>query len=174
MPRKHRKPRSVGKAVRRFIRIVVVGCLIVAAAAAVLVGSLWAWTSYRSAQIEAYYREVPLLNRMPDREKQSSNDSEAACEVLLDPVPLGSGREDTFAVLHEQERFSCQPRVESEADRQLAGFSIQPQDHPAAKDLVECMSGAPSIVAYTSWIVRLEFADGRPSSARVAVWHSFL
>lgn len=159
---------------RRFIRIVLVGCLIVAAAAAVLVGSLWAWTSYESAQIEAYYREIPLLDRMHDREKQSSNNSEAARKALLDTVPLGSGREDAFAVLHEQGRFSCQSRVVSEVERQLAGFSIQSQDHPAAKDFVECMSGAPSILAHTTWIVRLEFADGRLSDARVAVWHIFL
>jgi hypothetical protein len=171
MPRKHRKPRSVVKAVRRFIRIVLLGCLI---AAVVLVGSLWAWTSYKSAQIEAYYREIPLLNRMHDREKQSSNNSEAARQALLDTVPLGSGREDTFAVLHEQGRFSRQSPVASEAERQLAGFSIRPQDHPAAQDLVECMSGAPSILAHTLWIVRLEFADGRLSDARVAVWHIFL
>jgi hypothetical protein len=163
-----------GKTVRRFIRIVLVGCLIVAAAAAVLVGSLWAWTSYKSAQIEAYYREFPLLNRMHDREKQSSNNSEAARQALLDTVPLGSGREDTFATLREQGRFSCRPRALPEADREFAGFSIQPQDHPAPHDFVECMTGAPSIVAHTTWIVRLEFADGRLSDARVAVWHIFL
>ena len=87
---------------RRFVRIVLVGCLIVAAVAAVLVGSLWAWISYRSAQVEAYYREVPLLNRMHDREKQSSNDSEAARQVLLDTVPLGSGKETAIAILREQ------------------------------------------------------------------------
>lgn len=164
----------MGKAVRRFVRIVLVGCLIAAAAAAVFVGSLWAWTSYKSAQIEAYYRELPLLNRMRDREKQSSNNSEAARQALLETIPLGSGREDAFAVLREQGRFSCRPRVASEAERQLAGFSIQPQDHPAAMDLVECMSGAPSILAHTTWIVRLEFADGGLSDARVAVWHIFL
>ena len=139
-----------------------------------LVGSLWAWTSYKSAQIEAYYRELPLLNRMHGREKHSSNNSEGARQALLDTVPLGSGREDAFAALHEQGRFSCKPRVVSEVERQLAGFSIQPQDHTAAQDFVECMSGAPSILAHTVWIVRLEFADGRLSDARVAVWHIFL
>ena len=165
---------------RRFVRIVLVGCLIVAAVAAVLVGSLWAWISYRSAQVEAYYREVPLLNRMHDREKQSSNDSEAARQVLLDTVPLGSGKETAIAILREQGRFSCQARVESEADaRQRArflearGLSTQPQD-PVAKDLLECQSGAPSIEAYTTWMVYLEFVDGRLSDARVAVWHIFL
>ena len=166
---------------RRFVRIVLVGCLCVAAVAAVLIGSLWAWISYRSAQVEAYYREVPLLNRMHDREKQSTNDSEAARQVLLDSVPLGSDREAAIAVLREQGRFSCRPRVESEEDArqharllELRRQSIPPQDRPAAMDLVECNGGAPSIEANTVWIVYLEFADGRLSDARVAVWHIFL
>jgi hypothetical protein len=89
--------------------------------------------------------------------------------------------EAAIAVLREQGRFSCQPRVETEEDaRQHARFlesrrqSIQPQDRLAAEDLVECNSGAPAIEAYTEWMLYLEFADGRLSDARVAVWHIFL
>ena len=166
---------------RRFVRIVLICCLSIGAVAGVLIGSLWAWISYKSAQVEAQYREIPLLNRMHDREKQSSNDSEAARQVLLNTIPLGSDREAVIAVLRKQGRFSCQTRAETEAGAgqrarllESRGQSTQPQDHPAAKDLIECTSGVPSIVAYTTWMVRLEFSDGRLSDARVAVWHIFL
>jgi hypothetical protein len=136
--------------VRKFVRIVLVGGLAVVAAAMILVGSLWAWIWYRSAEVDAYYRPYPLLDRMHAREKQSTNDSEAARQVLLESVPLGTGKEAVIAVLRDQGRFFCKKRVESEADTRLRlrflesrGIAVAPGDDPAAKDLFECQNGSP-------------------------------
>jgi hypothetical protein len=167
--------------VRKFVRLVLVACLAVMVVAMILVGSLWAWISYRSAEVEAYYREYPLLDRMHAREKQSTNSSDPAREVLLEAVPLGTGKEAVIAVLREQGGLSCRPSVEPEADTRLRlrflesrGIAVAPGDNPAAKDLFECQTAAPSIEAHTTWLVYLEFADGRLSDARVAIWNIFL
>jgi len=167
--------------VRKFVRVVLIGGLAVAAVAMILVGSLWAWIWYRSAEVEAYYREYPLLDRMHAREKQSTNSSDAAREVLLDAVPLGAGKEAAIAVLREQGGLLCRPSVEPEEDTRLRsrflesrGIAVAPKDDSATKDHFECQTAAPSVVAHTTWLVYLEFADGRLSDARVAIWNIFL
>jgi hypothetical protein len=154
-------PQSARSAVRKFVGVVLIGGLAVMAAAMILVGSLWVWVWYQSAQVEAYYRDYPLLN--------------------LEAVPLGTGKEVVIAVLREQGRFFCQKHVEPEADTRLRlrflesrGIAVAPNDDPAAKDLFECQTEAPSVVAHTTWLVYLEFADGRLSDAHVAVLNIFL
>jgi hypothetical protein len=167
--------------VRRFVRILLVGCFAVVAFASALYGSLWLWIWYKSAQVDAYYRQYPLLNGMLAREPQSTNDSEGARQVLLDAVPLGTAREAVIAILKWQGGLFCKKSVEPEADTRFRsrflesrGMAIAPKDDPAAKDLVECQTEAPSIVAYTTWLVDLEFEDGRLSDARVTILHIFL
>jgi hypothetical protein len=167
--------------VRKFVSIALVICLAVTAVPTALVASLWLWTWYKTAQVESFYREYPLLNEMWGRQKSGTNDSAPARQALLEIVPLGTDREAAIAVLRK-EGFACETVTEPVADARLRsrflearGLTNIPNNSRTRKDLVDCQAVAPAIVTYTTWIVTLQFdVDGGLSDARVATWTIFL
>jgi hypothetical protein len=162
--------------VRKFVRNALVVCLALTAVLVVLVASLSLWTWYKTAQVESFYREHPLLSEMRARQKSGTNDSAPARQAFLEIVPLASDREAAIAVLRK-EGFVCEAVTEPVADARLRSRFLKARSltNIPKDDLVDCQAGAPAIVAYTTWIVALQFdVDGRLSDARVATWTIFL
>jgi hypothetical protein len=106
--------------VRRFVRILLVGCFAVVAFASALYGSLWLWIWYKSAQVDAYYRQYPLLNGMLAREPQSTNDSEGARQVRPD-----NKLRDTLANMIGFAKGSSDPARSSEVGLSLSTLICQ-------------------------------------------------
>jgi hypothetical protein len=138
-------------------------CLALTAVLVVLVAPLSLWTWYKTAQVESFYREHPLLSEMRARQKSGTNDSAPARQAFLEIVPLVSDREAAIAVLRN-EGFVCQAVTEPVADARLRsrflearGLTNSPDNSRTKDDLVDCQAGAPAIVAYTTWIVALQF-----------------
>ncbi|WP_079542316.1 hypothetical protein [Bradyrhizobium lablabi] len=165
---------------RKFVRVALIACLVVAPVPSALFAALWFWTWSKNSQVESFYREHPLLSEMRARQPSGTNDSPPARQALLEIVPLGTNREAAVAALGK-EGFVCQTVVEPVADTRLRqrflearGLTNIPNNN-RTKDLLECLAGAPAFVAYTTWITYLEFdADGRLSEARVATWTIFI
>jgi hypothetical protein len=137
---------------RKFVRIALLVCLVVAAVPAALLASFWLWNWYQTAQVERFYRENRLLGAMRAEQRDSANDSAPAREALLKIVPLGTDREAAIALLRK-ENLGCQG---------VAGP-------------INCQTMTPNVLGYKQWILDLEFdADGRLSNAHVAIWNIFL
>jgi hypothetical protein len=173
--------RDWGGSVRKFVRIALIVCLVGTAIPAVLIApfGLWAWL--RTFQVESFYQEHPLLSKMRARERSGTYDSAPARQAFLETVPLGADREAAIAVLHK-EGFDCKAVTESAAEARFRsrflearGLTLPAKDSRNEKVWVECQKGAPAIVAYTTWIVALQFDfDGHLSDVRVATWTIFL
>jgi hypothetical protein len=134
--------------------------------------ALWAWS--RAAKDEAFYRERPLLNRMRQQQGEIINASAAAREVLLDVIPLGTGRDVALARLR-QERFDCKTTAETAGNADLRrrvmesrGVSGVTTSEPPG---IACQIGAPQIVGHQLWIVALQFdAADQLTDAVVRKW----
>jgi hypothetical protein len=100
---------------RKFVKGVLLVCLVVTAVLTVLVASLSLWTWYKTAQVENFYRENRLLGKMRAGQMDSTNDSAPARKVLLEIVPLGTDREAAVAGLR-REGLGCQTIAEPVTD----------------------------------------------------------
>jgi hypothetical protein len=166
---------------RKFARIAILVCLLIAAVPAVLFGVLWLWTWYKAAQVESFYQEHRFLREMRAVQDNSTNDSGPAREALLQLLPLGADKEAAVAVLR-REGFGCQAIAEPITDTRLRqrflearGLPNIPNDSRTRKEWVDCQVGSPNVMGYKHWIVDLEFdADGHLRDARVAIWNIFL
>ena len=166
---------------RKFVRIAIIVCLLVAAIPAAFFGGLWLWTWYKTAQVGSFYQEHRLLREMDAVQKNSTNNSEPAREALLQILPLGTVREAAVAVLR-REGFGCQTIAEPITDTRLRqrfmearGLTNIPIDSRTRKEWVDCQARTPNIMGYGHWIVNLEFdADGHLSDAGIAIWNIFL
>ena len=162
---------------RKFIRIALLFCLAIAAVPALL--GLWFW--YKTAEVDAFYRERPLLGSMRERQSDSTNDSVSARQALLEIIPLGTGREVAIATLRK-EGFGCQTAVKGVADAELRqrllesrGLSDIPTGDLAHGETIDCQAMSPPFIGYDHWIVDLQFdADGRLIDALVKRWNIFL
>jgi hypothetical protein len=171
----------MGWRVRTFVRIVLVVCLAVTAVPVLLLGSLWLWTWYKSAETESFYRKNRLLNEMQAGQRDATNDSAPAREAVLQILPLGTDREAAVTVLH-REGFGCHTIPEPVTNTRLRQRFIEaraltniPNDSRTRKAFVDCQARAPNVYGYTHWIVDLEFdADGNLSDVGVATWNIFL
>jgi hypothetical protein len=134
--------------VQKFIRIVLIAGGIAAAVAFVLVAPVGLWAWYKTAQVERFYQDHPLLGAMREGQRGSVNDSGPARQALLQRVPLGTDKAVAVAVF-SKEGFDCK----------------------AVAAAVNCQIGAPAVMNDTTWIVSLLFRpDGRLGDARVATW----
>ncbi len=166
---------------RKFVRIAILLCLSVAAVPAALFGCLWLWMSHRTAQVESYYQEHRMVSEMRAVQKESTNDSGPAREVLLRLLPLGTDREAAIAVLR-REGFGCQTIAEPITNTRLRqrfmearGSTSGPHDTRTRKRFVDCQMETPNVMAHEHWIVDLEFdADGHLTDAGIAMWNIFL
>jgi hypothetical protein len=166
---------------RKYVRIAIIVCLSVAAVPAVVFGFLWLWIWCQTAQVESFYQEHHLLNEMRAVQKQSTNDSSSAREVLLQILPQGADKEAAVAVLH-REGFGCEAIAEPITDTRLRQRFMEARrlasigdDSRTRKEWVDCQVETPSIMGVGHWIVDFEFdADGHLSDAGVAVWNIFL
>jgi len=164
--------------VRKIVRGALLVCLAVTAVIVVLVASLSLWAWYKSAQVESFYRENRLLGEMHARQKNSTNDSAAAREAVLEVVPLRTEREVAVTVLRK-ERLGCQTIAEPITDTRLRqrflearGLTNMPNSGRTRTDFVDCQTTSPNVLGYKHWIVDLEFdADGRLSEVGVAMWN---
>jgi hypothetical protein len=135
---------------------------------------LWAW--YKTGQVESFYRENRLLGGMRAVQKDSTNDSVSAREVLLNIVPLATDRETAVNVLR-REGLNCHIITEPITDTRLRKRFLEarastkvPNNGRTGKDFVDCQTVSPNVLGYKRWIVDLEFdADGRLSDAGVAI-----
>jgi hypothetical protein len=172
---------EMGCPVRKFVRIALVVCLAVTAVPVVLLGLLWLWTWYETAQVESFYQKNRLLSEMRAGQRDSTNDSAPAREALLQILPLGTDREAALAVLRKG-GFGCQTIAEPITDTRLRqrfiesrGLTNTPNDSRTRKDFVDCQVRSPNVIGYKTWIVDLEFdADGHLSEVGVAIWNIFL
>jgi hypothetical protein len=147
---------------RKIIKIAIIVCLSIAAVPAALFVYLWLWTWYKTAQVERFYQEHRLLGQMHAVQASGATDSQPAREALLQILPLGMDREAAVGVL-QKEGFGCHTRTGT------------PDNSRTGNERVDCGVGAPSVVAYTNWIVYLEFdANRHLSDARVSTWSIFL
>jgi hypothetical protein len=166
---------------RKFVRIAIIVCLSVAAVPAAVLGFLWLWIWYQTAQVERFYQEHHLLNDMRAVQKQSTNDSSAAREVLLQILPLRADKDAAITVLR-REGLGCKAIAEPIADTRLRQRFMEARDLASTgddsrnrKEWVDCQVETPSLMGAGHWIVDLEFdADGHLSNARVAIWDIFL
>jgi hypothetical protein len=114
-------------------------------------------------------------------EKQSTNDSAPARAVLLQSLPLGTGRETAITALRG-EGLGCQAIAKPITDTRLHQRFVEARrlpnisnDVPAGKNWVDCQARTPNVMGYGQWIVGLEFdADGKLSDAGVAILNIFL
>jgi hypothetical protein len=167
--------------VRQFFRGVLLVGLAITAALSVAVGSLSLWYWYKSVQVESFYQENRLLGKMRAVQKNWSNDSAPAREVLLETVPLKTDGEAAVAVLRK-EGLVCQTIVEGFRESRLRQKFLDareltniPNNGWTRKDRVDCQTLVPNGFGYVRFIVDLEFAaDGHLSDARVAIWNIFL
>jgi len=83
-----------------------------------LVSVLWLWNWHKSAQVDSFYPDHPLLNELRGRQEASTNDSAPARQALLETVPLGTGRDVAIAVLRK-EGFGCKTIAEPITDTRL-------------------------------------------------------
>ena len=147
---------------RKSAKVAIIVCLSIAAVPAALFAWLWLWTWYKAAQVEQFYQDHRLFGQMHAVQSSGATDSRPAREALLQILPLGTDREAAVSVL-KKEGFDCR-----------AGTDI-PGDSRSGNDRVDCGAGAPAVVAYTNWIVHLEFdADRHLNDARVSTWSIFL
>lgn len=115
---------------------------------------------------------------MHARQKNSTNDSAAAREAVLEVVPLRTEREVAVTVLRK-ERLGCQTIAEPITDTRLRqrflearGLTNMPNSGRTRIDFVDCQTTSPNVLGYKQWIVDLEFdADGRLSEVGVAMWN---
>lgn len=164
---------------RKFAKIALIVCLVATAVPAAMFASLRLW--YQTAKVDSFYRENRLLGEMRDGEKESTNDSASARDVLLKMVPLGTDRETAIAVLR-REGLGCQTIAEPITHTRLRqrflearGLTNIPNTGRTRKDFVDCQTMSPNVLGPMQWIVDLEFdGDGHLSDARVAIWNIFL
>lgn len=165
---------------RRFIRIALLVCSVVALVPIVLIGSLWLWSLHKAAEDEMFYRDHPLMREMRSLQKSSTNASQEARKALLDVVPLGTGKEAAIAALRN-EGFQCQTIVEPMADKQFRqrflegrGLKDIADDPQGGKGRIDCQARSPAGLGAEHWIVdlQLDINDGL-SEARVAKWNIF-
>jgi hypothetical protein len=143
--------------VQKFFRVALIVCLVVAAVPILLAGSLWLWSSYKSAEVENFYREHALLNEIRRRQESGTNDSASGRQALFEVVPVGSDREVAIALLRKE------------------GLGCQTIRDPTRKGYIECQFMSPAVLGYTHWIIVLQFDDSdRLTEARVAKWNIFL
>jgi hypothetical protein len=172
---------ELGSSLRKFVKGLLLVCLVVTAVLTVLVASLSLWTWYKTAQVEIFYRENRLLGKMRAGQMDSTNESAPARKVLLEIVPLGTVREAAVATLR-REGLGCQTIAEPVTDTRLRqrflearGSTIIPNEGLSRKDFVDCQAMTPNVLGYKQWIVDLEFdGDGHLSDAGVAIWNIFL
>jgi hypothetical protein len=143
----------------------------------VLLATIALWARSRAAEDEAFVRERPLLKRMRQQQVENTNASAGAREVLLDVIPLGTGRDAALARLR-QERFDCKTTDNagnSDLRRRFMdrrGLSGIPPSEPPG---IACQIGTPQIVGYQQWIVELQFdATDQLTDAVVRKWTIFL
>jgi hypothetical protein len=137
--------------VRQFVRTALVILLALMALPAALFVAAWLWFWYKTAEVDSFYREHRLLGEMRAAEKQSTNNSEPARDVLLKAIPLGTDRAAAIALLRK-ETLDCQ-----------------------GAGPVNCQALTANVLGRMQWIIDLEFdGEGRLSNARVAIWNIFL
>ncbi|MGY4309578.1 hypothetical protein ACVIJ6_006821 [Bradyrhizobium sp. USDA 4369] len=153
---------------RKFVKISIVVCLSVATVPAVL----FAWVWYKTAQVDSFYQERPLLRAMrAAAQKTGGGDSRPAREALLQMMPPGANKEAAIAVL-SKEGLGCQSVTDAWMRQHLAS---SPNDSRTSKEWVDCQLEAQSVIGYVHWVVDLEFeADERLSDARVTILYLFL
>lgn len=161
---------------RKSVKIAMIAATALATVLAVPFGLLSFWWWHKTAQIESFYREHRLLHEMHAVQDNSTNDSGPAREALLQMLPLETDRDIAVAALRK-EGFNCHP-PEAITDSQLRERFVEARSLAVGrteKQWVECLAGAPNVVADTTWIVKLEFnAEAHLSDARVAIWNIFL
>ncbi|WFU15918.1 hypothetical protein [Bradyrhizobium sp. CB3481] len=137
--------------VRQFVRTALVILLALMALPAALFVTAWLWFWYQTAEVDSFYREHRLLGEMRAAEKQSTNNSEPARDVLLKAMPLGTDRAAAIALLRK-EKLDCQ-----------------------GAGPVNCQALTANVLGSKQWIIDLEFdGEERLSNARVAIWNVFL
>jgi hypothetical protein len=137
--------------VRQFVRtaLIILLALMALPAALFVAARLWFW--YKTAEVDSFYREHRLLGEMRAAEKQSTNNSEPARDVLLKAMPLGTDRAAAIALL-SKEKLDCQ-----------------------GAGPVNCQALTANVLGYKQWIIDLEFdGEERLSNVRVAIWNIFL
>jgi hypothetical protein len=167
--------------VQRALKIVVIVALAASAVPVALIASVWIWTAYKTAQIDAFYRECPLLGKMQERQSENMNYPAAARDAFIQIMPLGTARDAVITALRN-EGFGCQTIRESARDVELRrrilearGLTKSQKDEQAEKGYVDCQIVLSGVVGEIRWIVDLQFdADERLIEARVAKWHTFL
>ena len=135
-------------AVRQFVRTALIILLALMALPAALFVAAWLWFWYKTAEVDGFYREHRLLGEMRTAEKQSTNNSEPARNVLVKAIPLGTDRAAAIALLRK-EKLDCQ-----------------------GGGPVNCQALTANVFGYKQWIIDLEFdGEERLSDARVAIWN---
>ena len=134
--------------VRQFVRTALIILLALMALPAALFVAAWFWFWYKTAEVDSFYREHRLLGEMRAAEKQSTNNSEPARDVLLKRIPLGTDRAAAIALLRK-EKLDCQGAAQ-----------------------VNCQALTANVFGSKQWIIDLEFdGEERLSDARVAIWN---
>ena len=159
---------------RKFAKVAIVVCLSVAAVPAVL----FAWTWYKTAQVDSFYQDHRLLRGMrAAAQKDGGGESRPAREALLQMLPLGADKEAAIAVLRK-EGLGCQPATDTwmrQRSTEARGSTNSPNDSRTSKERVDCQVEIQNVMGYDHWIVDLEFgADGHLSDARVTILYLFL
>jgi hypothetical protein len=167
--------------VRKFAKIALIVCLVMAAIPVALYASFRLWFWYETAKVDNFYRENRLLGEMRDGEKQSTNDSSSARDALLKMVPLGTDRDTVIAFLRK-ERLGCKATAEQFTDAELRerllkarGLTNRANNNRKGNELVNCQAVSPNVMGHAQWIVYVFFDDeGHLADARVAIWNIFL
>ncbi|WP_315782183.1 MULTISPECIES: hypothetical protein [unclassified Bradyrhizobium] len=147
---------------RKFVKIAIVVCLSVAAVPAVL----FAWIWYKTAQVDSFYQERPLLRAMRAAvQKTGGGDSVPAREALFQMMPLGANKEAAIAVL-SKEGLGCQAVTDAWMRQRL---SNSPDVSRTSKEWVDCQLETQSVIGYVHWVVDLEFEAEHLSDARVTI-----
>lgn len=168
---------SLGRAVRKSIKILLIVFSVATAVPAGLFAVLWIWFSYETAKVDRFYRDNRLFGAMREAEKHSTNDSASARDAMLNMIPLGTGKDSVIAFLRH-EGLECRAKMAPTTNTELQKRLLEGRvhiDHPTKKEWLDCQAGTPNVMGYKQWIVSLEFdADKLLSDARVAIWNIFL
>ena len=157
---------------RKFVRIALLVCAVVAAIPILLFGLFWVWIWYETRQVESFYREHPLLGKMRSLQASSTNDSGPARQALLEIAPLGTEKEAAIAILRK-EGLGCKTIAEPiTATKVRQSFMTAMNSGQPRRDFTDCQTMSPGVFGPVQWIVNLEFdAQGRLSEAGVAMWY---